>query len=101
VLFFLIIPAWLLFLFTGIGLICFQAYRHTGIYVIVVSTCGTVLSLCLSTAVFYVGSEIGLQHLGRWSGVALIAIYVLAVLAGGLAGCIAGFWLTRNLLARR
>src|SRR5215831_572808 len=40
VLFFLIIPAWLSLLLVGIGPVCVQAFRRTGIYVTAVSTCG-------------------------------------------------------------
>ena len=66
-----------------------------------VSTGGTLLSFLLSTAILYLGPRIGLQRSGGWSGIALIAIYILAVIAGGMVGSIAGFSFTRKLLARR
>lgn len=66
-----------------------------------VSTGGTLLSLCLSTAILFLGPRIELQRFGSWTGVALIASYVLAVIAGGLIGSFAAFSLTRKLLPRR
>jgi hypothetical protein len=101
VVFFLIIPAWLISVLAGIALACFQGVRRTGIYLITVSTGGTLLSLLLSTAVLFLGPSIGFKHFGKWSGVALIGTYVLAVIAGGLIGSVSGFLLTRKLLPRR
>ena len=100
-LFFLIVPAWLLCMLLGMALVCFGGFRRAGIYLIAGSTSGTLLSLCLSTAVLFLGPRIGLERLGRWSGIALIASYVLSVIAGGLIGSVAAFWLTRKLLPRR
>jgi hypothetical protein len=41
------------------------------------------------------------RHFGKWSGVALIGTYVLAIIAGGLIGSEFGFLLTRKLLPSR
>jgi hypothetical protein len=99
--FFLIIPVWIFCVLTGTALVCFQGLRRTGIYLIAVSTGGTFLSLLLSTVVLFFGPRIGFKHFGRWSGVALIGTYVLAVVAGGLIGSVSGFSLTRKLLPPR
>jgi len=99
--FFLIIPLCLLCVLIGTVLTCFQGPRRTGVYLIAVSTGGTLLSLLLSTAVLYLGPRIGFKHLGQWSGVALMGAYVLSTIAGGLIGSVSGFSLTRKLLPRR
>ncbi len=99
--FFLIIPVWLLCLLSGTALACFQGLRRTGIYMIAVSTGGTLVSLLLSTAVLFLGPRIGFEHFGKWSGVALIGTYVFAIIAGGLIGSVFGFLLGRKLLPRR
>lgn len=99
--FFLIIPLWLGCVLIGAALACFQGLRRTGVYMIAVSIGGTLLSLLLSTAVLYLGPRMGFKYLGKWSGVALIGTYVLAIVAGGLIGSVSGFSLTRKLLPRR
>ena len=99
--FFFIIPLWLLCLLMGTALACFQGLRRTGFYVIAVSTGGTLVSLLLSTAVFFLGTRIGAKHFGTWSGVALIGTYVLGIVAGGLIGSVSGFLLSRKLLRPR
>ena len=70
-------------------------------YLIVGSTGGTLLSLLFSTAVLYFGPRIGFKHFGKWYGIALIATYFLAIIAGGFIGLISGFLLTRKLLPRK
>jgi hypothetical protein len=99
--FLLIIPVWLVCLLIGTVLACFQGVRRAGIYLIAVSTGGTLLSLLLSTAVLFLGPRIGFQHFGQLRGVALIGTYILAIIAGGLIGSGSGFLLTRKLLPRR
>lgn len=99
--FFLIITRWLGCLLMGAALACFQTLRRAGIYVIAISTGGTLLSLLLSTAVLFLGPKIGFEHFGKWAGVALIGTYILAALAGGVIGLLSGFSLTRRLLPPR
>ena len=99
--FFLIVPVWVLCIFLGTVLVCLNGFRRAGIYLIAVSTGGTLLSFCLSTAILFLGPRIGLQHFGSRSGVALSASYVLAAIAGGVIGSVAGFSLTRKLLPRQ
>jgi hypothetical protein len=96
--FFLIIPAWLLCVLIGVVLACFPRLRRTGISLIAVSTGGTLISLGLSTAVLFLGPRLGFEHFGKWSGIALIGTYVIAIVAGGLIGSVSGFLLTRKLL---
>jgi hypothetical protein len=99
--FFLIVPVWLVCVFIGAAVACFQGLRRTGIYLIAVSTSGTRLSLNLSTTVLVLGPRIGFEHFGKCSGVALIGSYVLAIVVGGLIGSALGFSLTRKLLPPR
>jgi hypothetical protein len=99
--FFLIIPVWLFCVVIGTALACIQRLRRTGIYLITVSTAGSLLSLLLSTAVLYLGPRIGFGHFGKWAGVALIGTYAFAIAAGGLIGSLSGFSLTRKLLSSR
>jgi len=96
--FFFIIPAWILCVVSGIALVCFHRFRRTGLYAIAISTTATVVSLFLSTVVLYVGPRIGLQRLGRWSGIALIGAYLIAIGVGALIGALTGFLCTRKLL---
>ena len=70
--FFLIVPVWLLCVLCGVVLLCFQRFRRLGIYAINISTAATVVSLLLSTAVLFLSARVGLQRVGRWSGIALI-----------------------------
>ena len=71
-----------------------------GISLIAVSTGGTLISLGLSTAVLWLGLRLGFEHFGKWSGVALIVAYVMAIIAGGSIGSVMGFLLARKLLSR-
>jgi hypothetical protein len=97
-LFFLILPAWLLCVLFGATLLCFRDFRRTGIYAITISTAATAVSLLLSTAVLYFGPRTGLQRLGWWSGVALVGAYLLTATVGALLGALTALFLTRKLL---
>ena len=99
--FFLIVPAWLLCVVFGVVLLFFQRFRRIGFYAISISTAATAVSLVLSTAALFLGPRVGLQRMGQWSGIALIAAYVLAIGLGALIGALGGFLLTRKLLPRR
>ena len=99
--FFFVIPAWLICVLLGTALACAQGLRRTGIYLIAVSTGGTVVSLLLSTAALFIGPRIVLRQFGKWSGIAIVATYVLAILAGGFIGSASGFFLIRKLLPPR
>jgi hypothetical protein len=99
--FFLILPAWLLCVLCGIVLVCFQRFRRLGLYAINISTAATLISLLFSTAVLFFGPRLGLQRIGRWSGIALIGAYVLAIGAGALIGALGGLLLTRKIQPRR
>ena len=72
-----------------------------GLYAINISTAATAISLVFSTAVIFYGPKVGLQRMGRWSGIALISAYLLAIGVGALIGALGGFLLTRKLLAHR
>jgi hypothetical protein len=99
--FFLIVPAWLLCVLCGIVLLCVQRFRRLGLYAINISTAAIAISLLLSTAVLLWSPRIGLQRIGRWSGIVFIGAYLLSIGAGALIGAFGGFLLTRRILLRR
>lgn len=96
--FFLIIPAWIFSVILGLALLCFRSLRRVALYLLSVATGATFVSLLLSTAVLYLGPRLGITTLGKWSGITLIACYIFAILVGGLAGALSGFWCMRKLL---
>ena len=89
------------YILIGTTLACFQELRRKGIYLMALSTGGTLLSLLLSTAVLFLAPRMGFEHLGTWSGVALIGTYVLAIVAGAFIGSASAFLLALKLLPRR
>jgi len=95
-LFFLIVPAWLLCVAVGIVLLFFRALRRAGLYIIVVPTSATISSLMLSSVVLYLGPRILSQPARSWYGVVLIAAYVATAAVGALLGSIAGFLFLRK-----
>jgi len=72
-----------------------------GRYAINMSTAAAAMSLLLSTTVLFLGPRAGLHRMGRWSGIALLGAYVLAIGVGALIGALGGFLLTRKLLPHR
>jgi hypothetical protein len=99
--FFLIVPAWILCVLAGIGLLCFRKFSGVGIYVIGISTAATVASSLLSTAVLFVAPRLGLQHMGRWAGIVVIIPYVISIGVGAVIGGVAGFFAVRKLMRLR
>jgi hypothetical protein len=99
--FFFVVPIWLFCVLCGIALLCFRRFRRTGVYAINISTAATVVSFILSTTVLFVSPRIGMQRMGRWSGIALMGAYVIAIGVGALIGALGGFLLTRKLLPDR
>jgi hypothetical protein len=55
---FFIVPAWILCVLAGIGLLCLRKFQGVGIYIIGISTAATVASLLLSTAVLFVAPRL-------------------------------------------
>lgn len=98
--FFFIVPLWILTVVVGGVLVCITATRRAGIYVLATSTFATVASFVLSTAVLFVGPRIAADPPG-WFGFIVVVGYLTAIPTGGLIGAIAGFLLTRKLLAHR
>jgi len=99
--FFLIIPVWLLCLLGGLILVCFEKFRRTGIYTIVVSSMATIVSFLLSTGVIYFGPRVVPHRFERWSALLIIGTYVAAIIAGGAIGAVTGFLLVRRMLPRK
>jgi len=100
-LFFFIIPIWLLFVLAGVVLLFLPRHRRAGWYAITVSTTATLTSFVLSTAVLYFGAKVGANPTIKWFGLAVIGTYFLAIAVGIALGGIAGVFLTRKLLSRR
>jgi len=96
--FFFIVPLWLLAVIVGAVMVCIRAARHAGVYVLTMSTFATILSFVLSTAILFVGSRVAADPPG-WFGLIVVAAYLAAIPIGGLTGAIAGFLITRKLLA--
>lgn len=97
--FFFILPLWLLTVLVGAVMVCVRTTRRAGVYVITMSTFATILSILLSTAVLFVGPRITASP-PDWMGLVVFAAYLVAIPVGGLTGAIAGFLVSRNLLAR-
>jgi hypothetical protein len=99
--FFVIVPIWLLLVLSGIVLLFLPRHRRVGSYAIIVSTSATVSSFLLSSGVLYLGPKIGSRLHTNWFGLAVIGTYLFAIGLGALMGGIAGFVLTRNMVAPR
>jgi hypothetical protein len=95
-LFFFIVPVWLLFVLIGVVLLFRARQRRIGWYAIIVSTTATLTSFLLSTAVLYIGARIGAHANLKWLGVAVIGAYILTMGVGIALGGIAGFFLVRS-----
>jgi hypothetical protein len=98
-LFFLIVPIWLLFVLTGVVLLLLRQHRRMGWYSIIVSTTAALTSYFLSTAVLYLGARFRPHPNIKWLGIAVVGAYVLAIAIGIALGGTAGFFLTRKLMA--
>jgi hypothetical protein len=98
-LFFFIIPIWLLFILAGIVLLFLPQHRRLGWYAIAGSTTATLASFFLSTAVLYFGAKVGASPTIKWFGLAVIGTYFFAIAVGIALGGIAGVFLTRKLLS--
>lgn len=98
--FFFIVPIWFFFALSGIVLLFLRQHRRMGLYSIVVSTTATLTSFLGSTAVLYIGARIGPRLHFKWFGIAVIGVYLLMIGLGAAIGGIAGFFLTRYMVAR-
>jgi hypothetical protein len=98
--FFFIVPLWLLAVAVGAVMLSIGSARRAGIYVLTISTFATAVSFLLSTAVLFVGPRVASDPPAEWFGLMVVAAYLTAIPIGGLTGAIAGFLITRELLAR-
>jgi hypothetical protein len=86
--FFLILPLWLLCIMVGVGLLFVIRLRFLATHILLVSSGAVFASLVLSTVLLLVaGRAVGGT---RFAFLALV-IYLLGILAGGVAGALAGF----------
>jgi hypothetical protein len=98
--FFFIIPVWLLLVAVGLILLFFARFRILGYFVIAVPTGATVTSFLLSTSVFFVVPRLLPMSSRPWYGLLILAVYVVALLLGGLLGAIGAFSLVLKLQKR-
>jgi hypothetical protein len=100
--FFFILPVWILALVVGIVMICIRRLRRAGIYVVSTSTFATIGSFVLSTVALMVGAQLYITaSLPGWFAFIVLAVYLLAIALGGIAGAAAGVLITNKALARR
>jgi len=97
--YFFIVPLWLLTALVGAVMVAIRPARRAGIYVLTISTFATFVSFVFSTAVLFVGPRIAENPPG-WFGLMVVAAYLAAIPIGGLTGAVAGFLITRRLLAQ-
>jgi hypothetical protein len=82
----------------GVVLLFVGRFRRVGVYTITMTTAALLCSLAVSTAVLYAGPRLVKAPPPSWYGVAVIGAYVVAIGAGGIAGGVGGFFVTRRLL---
>jgi len=92
--FFFIAPVWLLCVGVGAIMLFVRRLRRIGYFVITAPTGATLTSFVLSTSVFYLFPRVLSKSHPEWSGVEVIASYVIALIAGAVIGAIASFWFT-------
>ena len=98
-LFFLIVPVWLFFLLLGVLLFFFKMTKFLSLYLILIPTSGTILSLALSTLWLWLAPEVFFGP-GSWTKWAFLALYLACIAFGGMVGGIAGFFAALKLNRR-
>jgi hypothetical protein len=95
--FFFIVPLWALAATVGVVLLFVRQLRSTGIYVLVSSTGGLLLSFLLSTCVLILLPKLPDAPAVRWL---LVIGYLGAIPVGGLAGIVLGFFVARLMVRK-
>lgn len=90
--FFFIVPLWAVAATVGVVLLFVRQLRSTGIYVLLSSTGGLLVSFLLSTCVLILLPKLLNAPALRWL---LIVGYLGAIPVGGLGGIVLGFFLAR------
>lgn len=96
--FFLILPLWLVLLVLSVPLFFVRRLRFLGTHIAIASTAAVLVSFVLSTLILF-GSARLLPD-SRFSGVAVISLYLLSIIGGGVAGSAFGMVLAHKLNRR-
>ena len=99
--FFFILPVSALFLVIGFALLFFRNSRRLACYLIAVSTGASLVSFGLSTLVLYLVPRMTHGSHSRWSGVALVLAYLIALILGALLGAVGAVLLVLKLPAKK
>jgi hypothetical protein len=104
-LFFFIVPLWLLCVVLGVGLLFSRRWRYSSSYLILVSTLGLIGSFVLSTAILFLGPKTftgtGIDNgLVFFGGIVLIGLYIAGIAIGAVLGAWGGLILARKVNAR-
>jgi hypothetical protein len=99
--FFFILPIWAFCVAIGVALLFFRGLRRIAYFVIAVPTGATLVSFALSTWVLYLVPRVAREPHPQWSGIALIAGYVISIVLGALIGALGAFLLLLKMLARK
>lgn len=99
--FFFIVPLWFLCVLTGCVLLFFAQLRRIGQFVIAVPTGATGISFLLSTAALFLLPRIMPQPAGPWYGIFTVSVYLVGIVAGGLIGAVAAFFVVLKLQRTR
>jgi len=94
--FFLLLPLWLLCVLAGAVLCFFRRFRFVSLYLICIPTGGLLVSFAFSTLALLLGPKLFGNARENWTGVVLLLAYVAAFAAGGLVGLIAGLFAARK-----
>jgi hypothetical protein len=95
--FFFILPFWAIVASVAIVLLFVPRLRSAGIYVLLSSTGGLLLSFLLSTCVLILIPKLPNTTAFRWL---LVAGYLGAIPFGGLVGIVLGFFVARPMVRR-
>lgn len=99
--YFLILPLWILGLL-GCGLLAiFKPMRVLAAYLALMGTTGVWLSFALSTLALVVPAWIDLPSNSNFSGMMLIGGYLAGMAGGGILGAVLGALLARKLTGKR
>ena len=99
--YFLIVPLWILGLLGCGFLALFKPVRVLAAYLALMGTVGVWLSLALSTLVLVVPAWIDLPFDSSAGGILLIWGYMAGMAGGGILGAVLGALLARKLTGRR
>jgi len=99
--FFLLLPLWLIGLLGCAVLAIFRPLRVLAVYCATMGTLGVWMSLILSTLALMAPAWLGTPTGNGMDGVLLIGGYIVGCGVGGLVGIAAGAWIARKITKAR